>query len=135
MTELRPYQVCVRTVIDPTDLDITFDTHGVSNHALHYDRTMKDFVDAATAREAADELAGLVDKIKVAGKVKPCNCVIGISGGVDSTSLILRTIKLGLRRLTVHFDSEPDSEFAVDNIHHIASTLGLDLMTEVEEWR
>ncbi len=135
MTESRPYQICARTVMDTTDPFITFDENGVSNHALHYDSTMKRFVDAATAGERADELAELVAKIKEAGKGKPYDCVIGISGGVDSTYLILQAVKLGLRPLAVHFDSGWNSELAVDNIHHIVSRLGLDLVTEVVDWR
>ena len=135
MTEFTPFQVCTRTVMDTTDPDIVFDEHGVSNHAHHYDRTMKGLVDAATAGGRADELANLVKKIREAGKGRPYDCVIGISGGVDSTYLILQAVKLGLRPLAVHFDSGWNSELAVDNIHNIVDRLGIDLVTEVVDWR
>jgi N-acetyl sugar amidotransferase len=135
VAEVRAYQMCTRTVMDTTDPDITFDENGVSNHALNYDRTMKRFVDAAMAGERADELAALVETIKAAGKGKQYDCVIGVSGGVDSSYLALQAVKLGLRPLAVHFDSGWNSELAVDNIHNIVSKLGLDLVTDVVDWR
>ena len=135
VAQVRAYQMCTRTVMDTTDPDITFDENGVSNHALNYDRTMKRFVDAAMAGERADELAALVETIKAAGKGKQYDCVIGVSGGVDSSYLALQAVKLGLRPLAVHFDSGWNSELAVDNIHNIVSKLGLDLVTDVVDWR
>ena len=135
VAQVRAYQMCTRTVMDTTDPDITFDENGVSNHALNYDRTMKRFVDAAMAGERADELAALVETVKAAGKGKQYDCVIGVSGGVDSSYLALQAVKLGLRPLAVHFDSGWNSELAVDNIHNIVSKLGLDLVTDVVDWR
>jgi N-acetyl sugar amidotransferase len=96
---------------------------------------MKRFVDAAMAGERADELAAIVETIKAAGKGKQYDCVIGVSGGVDSSYLALQAVKLGLRPLAVHFDSGWNSELAVDNIHNIVSKLGLDLVTDVVDWR
>jgi N-acetyl sugar amidotransferase len=121
--------------MDTTDPDITFDAEGVSSHALEYDRTMKRYVDAAMAGGRADELTSLVEKVKESGRGKPYDCVIGISGGVDSTYLAYQAVKLGLRPLAVHFDSGWNSELAVDNIHNIVSKLGLDLVTDVADWR
>jgi len=135
MSANRPYQMCVRTVMDTTDPEIWFDENGVSSHALHYDRTMKRYVDAANRGERAGELQAMVEKIKAAGKGKPYDCVIGISGGVDSTYLILQAVKLGLRPLAVHFDSGWNSELAVSNIENIVNRLGLDLVTDVVDWR
>lgn len=135
MTDTRPFQICTRTVMDTTDPEITFDENGVSSHALLYDRTMKATVDAANAGERAEELAAVVARIKKAGLGKPYDCVIGISGGVDSTFLVLQAVKLGLRPLAVHFDSGWNSELAVGNIENIVSRLGLDLFTDVVDWR
>src|SRR5690606_10020571 len=117
----RPYQRCVRTIMDTTDPDIWFDENGVSSHALMYDKTMKPIVDRAQAGERLGELEELVDEIKRAGRGKPYDCVVGVSGGVDSTYLILQAVKLGLRPLAVHFDSGWNSELAVDNIHNIVT--------------
>jgi N-acetyl sugar amidotransferase len=121
--------------MDTSDPEITFDEHGVCNHALTYDRTMKRFVDAAMAGERASELEALVEKIKADGKGKPYDCIIGVSGGVDSSYVALQAVKLGLRPLAVHFDSGWNSELAVDNIHNIVNKLGLDLVTDVVDWR
>lgn len=135
MTDPRAFQICTVSVMDTTDPEITFDDQGVSNHVLEYDRTMKPIVDAAMAGERADELAAVVAQIKEAGRGKAYDCVIGISGGVDSSYLALQAVKLGLRPLAVHFDSGWNSELAVDNIHNIVSKLGLDLVTDVVDWR
>jgi len=121
--------------MDTTDPDITFDENGVSSHALLYERTMKATVDAANAGNRADDLAAVVARIKKAGEGKPYDCIIGISGGVDSSYLILQAVRLGLRPLAVHFDSGWNSELAVGNIENIVSRLNLDLFTDVVDWR
>jgi N-acetyl sugar amidotransferase len=131
----RNYQRCVRTIMDTTDPDIWFDEHGVSSHALRYDEVMASTVRAAMEGERLDELDKLVAEIKRAGRGKPYDCVIGISGGVDSSYLALRAVELGLRPLAVHFDSGWNSELAVDNIHNLVTKLGLDLYTHVVDWR
>lgn len=129
------YQVCVRTLMDTTDPDITFDENGVSSHALRYDAEFASTVERATRGERLDELARIVARIKADGEGKPYDCIVGISGGVDSTYLALQAVKLGLRPLAVHFDSGWNSELAVGNIHNIVSRLNLDLYTDVVDWR
>lgn len=133
--ESRPYQRCVRTIMDTTDSDIWFDDQGVSSHAIRFDETMRADVVAAQNGERLGELDALVAEIKRAGEGKPYDCIVGVSGGVDSTYLILQAVKLGLRPLAVHFDSGWNSELAVDNIHNIVSRLDLDLYTHVVDWR
>ncbi len=134
-TQARRYQRCVRTIMDTTDPDITFDEHGVSSHALRFDAEFADEVRRAQAGERLGELDELVARIKKSGEGKPYDCVIGISGGVDSSYLALQAVKLGLRPLAVHFDSGWNSELAVDNIHNLVTRLGLDLYTHVVDWR
>ncbi|MGC5077819.1 N-acetyl sugar amidotransferase [Agrococcus sp. DT81.2] len=131
----RPYQRCVRTIMDTTDPDIWFDRDGVSSHALNFDATNKEMVQAAQSGRLAGELDALVAKIKASGKGKQYDCIVGVSGGVDSTYLILQAIRLGLRPLAVHFDSGWNSELAVDNIHNIVKRLDVDLYTHVVDWR
>ncbi|MDI2099410.1 N-acetyl sugar amidotransferase [Ruicaihuangia caeni] len=135
MTAAREYRMCTRTVMDTTDPDITFDSEGVSSHALRYDREFAAIVDAATKGERLGELQKIVAEIKKAGEGKPYDCIVGVSGGVDSTYLILQAVKLGLRPLAVHFDSGWNSELAVGNIKNIVDRLGLDLYTDVVDWR
>lgn len=129
------YQMCVRTVMDTTDPDIWFDEHGVSSHALNYEQRIAPVVEAANSGRRAPELRGWVEKIKHAGRKKPYDCVVGVSGGVDSTFLIYQAVQLGLRPLAVHFDSGWNSELAVKNIENIVARLNLDLVTEVVDWR
>lgn len=133
--EVRTYQRCVRTIMDTTDPDIWFDEHGVSSHALNFEAKLADLVRRAQAGERLGELDVLVEAIKKSGEGKPYDCVIGISGGVDSSYLALQAVKLGLRPLAVHFDSGWNSELAVDNIHNLVTRLGLDLYTHVVDWR
>ena len=121
--------------MDTTDPDITFDENGVSSHALWFDEKLAPIVVPAQRGERLGELERLVDTIKAAGRGKPYDCVIGVSGGVDSTYLALQAVRLGLRPLAVHFDSGWNSELAVSNIHNLVTTLGLDLYTHVVDWR
>jgi len=136
MTEApRAYQLCTRTVMDTSDPDIWFDEHGVSSHALFYDEHQGPIVEAGQSGALEPELQALVATIKRAGEGKQYDCVVGISGGVDSTYLALRVVELGLRPLAVHFDSGWNSELAVNNIENIVAKLRLDLYTDVVDWR
>ncbi|MGV8970458.1 MAG: N-acetyl sugar amidotransferase [Microbacteriaceae bacterium] len=133
--EARPYQRCTRTIMDTTDPDIWFDENGVSSHAISFDEVYAKDLMRAQRGERGDELEKLVDTIKAAGAGKPYDCIIGVSGGVDSTYLTLQAVRLGLRPLIVHFDSGWNSELAVSNIHSLVTTLDLDLYTHVVDWR
>lgn len=121
--------------MDTTDPDIWFDENGISSHALNYDETYSAIVDSAQAGERLEQLDDLVARIKASGKGKRYDCIIGISGGVDSTYLIMKAVRLGLRPLAVHFDSGWNSELAVSNIANLVETLGVDLYTHVVDWR
>lgn len=134
-SETRPYQMCTVTVMDTTDPDIWFDEDGVSSHAINFRKNLQPIVEAANSGKRLDELEQLFARIKKAGEGKPYDCVVGVSGGVDSTYLILQAVKHGLRPLAVHFDSGWNSELAVDNINNIIKRLDLDLYTDVVDWR
>ena len=134
-TRARPYQRCIRTIMDTTDPDIWFDDHGVSSHSLRFESEIAPEVRRAQAGERLGELNALVAEIKKSGEGKPYDCVIGVSGGVDSSYLAAQAVRLGLRPLAVHFDSGWNSELAVDNIHNLVTRLGLDLYTHVVDWR
>lgn len=121
--------------MDTTDPDIWFNSDGVSSHALNYDAQFAPTVETAMRGDREGELQDLIATIKAAGRGKHYDCIVGVSGGVDSSYLILQAVKLGLRPLAVHFDSGWNSELAVGNIEKIVSTLGLDLYTDVVDWR
>lgn len=128
------YQICTNCIMDTSDPDIVFDQHGVCSHCLAYKTNAKRFVDAANTGAADEALAKLVSKISNAGKGKDYDCVIGLSGGVDSTYVALKVRELGLRPLAVHFDSGWNSELAVNNIENIVKRLDIDLVTYVCDW-
>lgn len=131
----RPYVRCTRTIMDTTDPNISFDEQGVSSHVYNFEAHFAPTLRAAQAGERQSELDRLVEEIKVAGEGKPYDCIVGVSGGVDSSYVILQAVRLGLRPLAVHFDSGWNSELAVDNIHGIVTRLGVDLHTHVVDWR
>jgi N-acetyl sugar amidotransferase len=131
MVENR-YQVCSRCVMDTTDPEITFDENGVCNHCHYYDKAMSYFVPIGD--NAKEKLNKIVNDIKKTGKNGKYDCVIGVSGGVDSTYTAYMVVKLGLRPLAVHLDNGWDSELAVKNIEHILKKLNIDLFTYVIDW-
>lgn len=121
--------------MDTSDKDITFDSDGVCSYANYFDSELRSTVEAATDGNRVADLDRLVDSIKLAGRGKPYDCVVGVSGGVDSSYLILQATKLGLRPLAVHFDNGWNSEVAAENIAQIISRLKLDLITSAADPR
>lgn len=118
--------------MDTSDPDIVFDDNGVCNHCRRYDDQLRRRV--APAAERAGRLEKLVDSIKSHGRNRDYDCVIGVSGGVDSTYVAYLTKQLGLRPLAVHFDNGWNSETAVANIEKTLERLGIDLSTFVVNW-
>src|SRR6185437_10755473 len=84
--------------------------------------------------EAKLKLNNLVAQIKITGKGKEYDCIIGVSGGVDSTYVAYLVKELGLIPLAIHFDNGWDSELAVSNIEKTLDKLGIDLYTYVIDW-
>lgn len=130
---MRDYQICTRCIMDTSDPDIVFDDDGVCNHCHKYDRIVASrVVLEPEARQAALDRA--VEEMKQQGKGKSYDCIIGVSGGVDSTYVAYLTKELGLRPLAVHFDNGWNSELAVANIEKTLNKLGIDLDTFVVDW-
>ncbi|MBE2187354.1 MAG: N-acetyl sugar amidotransferase [Rhodothermales bacterium] len=126
------FRRCARCVMDTTDPNIVFDEKGECNHCRAYDWKVRAVL--GTAEQRADRLKKQVAAIKVAGEGKEYDCVIGVSGGVDSTYVAYLVKQLGLRPLAVHMDNGWNSELAVSNIQKTLDTLGIDLYTEVLDW-
>ncbi len=114
------------------DPDITFDEHGVCNYYYQYQEAEKLFV--KKGRDGARELQLIIERIKHDGNGKKYDCILGVSGGVDSTYLALLAKQYGLRVLCVHFDNGWNSELAVQNIENIINKCGFDLYTYVIKW-
>jgi N-acetyl sugar amidotransferase len=119
--------------MDTTDSSITFDENGVCNHCLKYDEVIHSY--PYNSQESIDlELEKMVSWTKKNGQGKPYDCVIGVSGGVDSTYLAYIAKEKGLRPIAVHLDNGWNSELAVHNIEKVLKNLGIDLLTHVLEW-
>jgi N-acetyl sugar amidotransferase len=118
--------------MDTTDDEISFDEQGFCNHCNKYfDLAPKTLHHGTDGKKA---LETLVNEIKAQGKNKEYDCIIGLSGGVDSTYVAYRVRELGLKPLAVHFDSGWNSELAVKNIENIVKKLDIDLYTHVCDW-
>jgi len=128
------YRICTRCVMDTSDPDISFDDYSLCNHCRDYEIKARPIVERATSGAAASDLQAVVDQIKSAGRKNEYDCLIGLSGGVDSTYVAYQVKKLGLRPLAVHFDSGWNSELAVNNIENIIKRLNIDLYTFVVDW-
>lgn len=132
MAQNKDYKRCSVTVMDTTDPDITFDENGVCNYVHSFKE--KQSVRVVHGKEGEQKLEAIVQKIKQAGKNKEYDCIIGVSGGVDSTYVAYLCKNLGLRPLAVHFDNGWNSELAVSNIEKVLNKLDIDLYTYVINW-
>lgn len=130
---MKEYQICTNCVMDTTDSVISFDENGVCDHCnTFYKKVLSNWHTDESGRQ---ELEKTVQKIKQAGEGKDFDCIIGMSGGVDSSYLTyLAKKELGLRPLVFHVDAGWNSQEAVNNIEKLVDKLGLDLYTEVIDW-
>jgi N-acetyl sugar amidotransferase len=129
----QPYQICSRTVMDTSDPNIIFDTQGVCNYVRKYEIWEQN--QKVTGRNAELFLESMVERLRKAGRGKDYDCIMGLSGGVDSSYMSYFVTKiLGLRALVVHVDTGWNSELAVMNIQNIVQRLNLDLHTLVIDW-
>lgn len=129
----RLYQMCSLTVMDTTDPDISFDDKGVCNYVHFYNEKVKPILAPHPEKDRA--LQSLINEIKEYGRGKEYDCLLGISGGVDSSYLAYYLKKVaGFRVLAVHLDSGWNSELAVKNIEEILKKLDIDLYTYVVDW-
>lgn len=127
------YQQCSVSVMDTiSDPDIVFDEKGVSNYYYDYKKAYAERV--ITGQEGRRRFEKVAQQIKKDGKGKPYDCIMGLSGGVDSTYVAMLAKEFGLRPLAMHFDNGWNSELAVKNIENIVSRLGFDLHTNVINW-
>ena len=128
------YQICTKCVWENSPRAfLTFDEHGVCNNCRNYDKFVAEhnLLDWDLNKK---KLEANVAAIKKSGEGNEYDCILGISGGVDSTYLAWFSKQLGLRPLVVHFDNGWNSELSVQNIHNIVDKLKLDLNTYVIDW-
>jgi len=117
--------------MDSTVRGILFDADGVCNFCHMHDALEKKYPLTA---EGAKQFHALIEEIKQSGSNKEYDCIVGVSGGRDSTYTLAVAKKSGLRPLAVHFDNGWNSETATRNIHNAVKKLDVDLHTHVASW-
>lgn len=123
------YQQCNRCVMDTSAHNITFDNNGYCNFCSNFlDRINKGYSDLSSS------LNEFISKIKKDGRGKKYDCIVGVSGGADSSYSLYLAKKHGLRVLAVHMDNGWNSELATNNIETLISEMGVDLYTHVIDW-
>jgi N-acetyl sugar amidotransferase len=133
MNHGREYRQCAISVMDTiSDPDITFDSDGVCNYYHEYRKVESEQV--FKGAEGRRKLEEAVEAIRKSGSGKSYDCILGLSGGADSSYLALLAKRHGLRPLVVHFDYGWNLELAVNNIQNIVTRLGYDLHTIVMDW-
>lgn len=129
----RTYQICTKTIMDTSDPKIVFDKDGISDYYYNFHDVI--LPNWKTDHNGETELMRMAEKIKQQGVGKPFDCIIGMSGGLDSSYLTyIAKEKMGLRPLIFHVDAGWNTQQAVGNIEKLVDGLGLDLYTEVINW-
>lgn len=127
------YKICTKTIMDTSDPNIIFDENGVSDYYHNFHHVI--LPNWKTGDEGMTELLKVADKIKQDGRNRDFDCIIGLSGGLDSSyvAYIAKEI-MGLRPLLFHVDAGWNTDQAVSNIEKLVDGLNLDLYTEVINW-
>ncbi len=126
------YQICKRCVMDTSDPLITFTNDGICNHCSNFNENILPIWKPNTLN--SNKLNQIINEIKSKSKHKKYDCILGLSGGVDSSYLADLASNLGLRILAVHVDAGWNSEIAVSNIEKICKKLNIELHTIVVDW-
>ena len=127
------YVICANCVMDTTDTMIVFDKKGVCDHCNDFYKNVQP--NWLTDDRGKQKLEAIMDKIKKDGRKRDFDCLLGLSGGVDSSYMLHLAVKeFGLRPLVFHVDGGWDAEVGVHNIQVMVDKLGLDLYTEVIDW-
>lgn len=122
-------KICSRCIYDNNVPNISFNQDGVCNYCIQVESLVKQY--STGSIEGEKKLSKIIDEIKINGKKKKYDVVIGISGGTDSSFLLLKSIEWGLRPLAVHYDNTWNSAIATENIRKVTSKLNIDLKTFV----
>ena len=130
---MKSYRICVNCIMDTSDPNIIFGENGLCNYCNNYQSKIAP--NWNTGERGWNELLQLSAKIKADGKDRDFDCILGLSGGLDSSyAAYIITEKMGLRPLLFHVDAGWNTDQAVSNIEKLVDGLGLDLYTEVINW-
>lgn len=128
----KEYQICNKTVMDTSDPEIRFDENGICNYYYDYQQKADKYLSSISEQKAKFEQ--IITDIKSQGKSETYDCLIGLSGGVDSSYIAYLAGEMGLKALIVHFDNGWNSELAVSNIEKLVNKYNFDLHTLVVDW-
>ena len=123
--------ICMRCILGNSINDIDFDENGECNYCKIHDELDKEY---PLNEIGESKLNSIINDIKKAGDGKDYDCLVGVSGGRDSTYALFTAVKLGLRPLAVHFDNGWNSDIAVTNIKNTLEILNVDLYSYVVDW-
>lgn len=126
---MSPHAVCSRCIYDSTLANISFDASGVCNYCQQVDELKLMY--GTGAPEGERRLHNILDAVKAAGHRRKYDCVVGLSGGTDSSFLLMRARDWGLRPLAVHYDNTWNTAICSQNIRKVTQALKVDLDTYV----
>lgn len=126
---MKSNQICKRCIYDSNVSGIYFDNQGICNYCKQVDSLQEQFGTGKKKGIRAFEI--IIEEIKNSGKGKKYDCVIGVSGGTDSSYLLIKAVEWGLRPLAVHYDNTWNSAIATMNIGKVTSSINVDLYTYV----
>jgi N-acetyl sugar amidotransferase len=133
MIKNKKYFICTNCIMDGSDPGIVFDTHGYCDYCNNFESNIKP--SWHTGEDGEKALADMAKAIRHAGQGKDFDCIIGLSGGLDSSYVAyIAKEKMGLRPLLFHVDAGWNTDQAVGNIEKLVDGLGLDLYTDVVNW-
>ncbi|MFQ5468993.1 MAG: N-acetyl sugar amidotransferase [Gammaproteobacteria bacterium] len=125
---MRPKKICARCIYDEDVPAISFNEQGICSYCQTHDQLEKEYPIGVEGKQKLDEL---VREIKNSGKNGQYDCVVGVSGGCDSSYLLYQMKEYGLRPLAVHFDNTWNSTISTGNIRNLLKKLKVDLYTHV----
>jgi N-acetyl sugar amidotransferase len=125
----KELKICSRCIYDSSIKGIVFDSHGVCNYCYQVEKLKLDY--NTGTEEGQNTLKSIIEDIKKAGKGKKYDCVVGVSGGTDSSFLLAKSVEWGLRPLAAHYDNTWNTSISTENIRKVTGKLGVDLYTIV----
>lgn len=127
----RDVRICARCIMDTSISNVHLGKDGICNHCQLHDKLDKLY---PLNEQGRAQLHKVVEKIIRSGRDQRYDCIVGVSGGRDTTYCLYMAKKLGLRPLAVHFDNGWDSQVAKENLARILDALDVDLHTVVADW-
>ena len=131
MRDMNSKKICTRCIIDSTVPGVEFDQNGECNYCKIHDALVEAYPRGEKGQKILEKT---ISEVKKDGRNNQYDCIVGVSGGTDSTYLLSYLKEKGLRPLAVHFDNGWDSEIAVNNIKKLIGTMEVDLQTYVVDW-